>query len=152
MRSPGNGSSRRFVRRCVASLPPHPSIPKRLHLGPILNLFLSVRKLRLTHSEFEKGETGDSSFCKPIFLMCRFNPKANRSYNTRMESPLRTYLTGMSLMVAISFVLWMVPIIKRVGRAAVDPRWRTPPKGLTREASLLAAGAKLSQCEIKRSR
>jgi hypothetical protein len=84
--------------------------------------------------------------------MCRFNPKANRSYNTRMESPLRTYLTGMSLMVAISFVLWMVPIIKRVGRAAVDPRWRTPPKGLTREASLLAAGAKLSQCEIKRSR
>jgi len=26
-----------------------------------------------------------------------------------MESPLRTYLTGMSLMVAISFVLWMVP-------------------------------------------
>src|SRR5262249_300510 len=48
-------------------------------------------------------------FYKTIFLTCRFNQKANRFYNTRMESPLRTYLTGMSLMVAISFVLWMVP-------------------------------------------
>jgi len=44
-------------------------------LGPILNLFLSVRKLRLTHSEFEKGETGDSPFCKTYFFYVSIQPK-----------------------------------------------------------------------------
>jgi len=65
-------STFRSTVRCVVTAPPEH--PEAAAFWANSQFVLVTAKLRLTHSEFEKGETGDSPFCKTYFFDVSIQP------------------------------------------------------------------------------